>query len=63
MSRLRGTVSPGAALPPGGFKYVDITVYRQVGHSLGGILFGILGALVGRFLAARSERSETVGEH
>ncbi len=47
---------PGSA-PPGGYKDVDITVYKQTGHSLGAMLFGIIGAFAGRFFAARRERS------
>jgi hypothetical protein len=54
-----GNLVPGAAPPPGGYKTVDIRSYLQTGHSFGGMLFGIMGALVGRFIAARSGQSET----
>jgi hypothetical protein len=35
----------------------DLTPYEQVSHSLGIILFGLVGAVVGRLLAAKDERS------
>jgi hypothetical protein len=44
----------GPAPPAGGFKMVDLVAYRQAGHSLGAVLFGVVGALVGRFFAARN---------
>ena len=48
----------GAGPPqPGGFKTVDMTIYQQIGHSLGAMLFGIMGAFAGRFFAVRRERS------
>lgn len=55
---IRGRMVPGAAPPPGGYKKVDLGLYQQTGHSLAGILFGVLGALMGRFIAALSERAE-----
>ncbi len=56
-SGVRGTGTQLAAQPPGVYKTVDVIVYMQTGHSLGAMLFGILGAFAGRFFAARSERS------
>jgi hypothetical protein len=60
MTRLRSWSPPTASLP-GGFKSVDLTVYRQTGRSLGAMLFGILGAFAGRFFAARRERAANDG--
>ena len=34
-----------------------LTPYEQVGHSLGIVLFGSVGGVVGRFLAMRDERA------
>jgi hypothetical protein len=34
-----------------------LTPYEQVGHSLGIVLFGSVGAVVGRFLAMRDQRA------
>ena len=45
----------------GWVKTVNLTVYKQTGHSLGAMLFGILGAFAGRFFAARHERSANDG--
>jgi hypothetical protein len=50
---LVGKKGPGVA-PPGGYKVVALVAYRQVGHSLGAALFGLIGAAVGRSLAARA---------
>lgn len=36
-----------------------LTPYEQVGHSLGIVLFGSVGAFVGRFLAMRDERANS----
>jgi hypothetical protein len=63
----RGNVSPVAgnlmpAPPPGGPKTVYLVSYRQVGHTLGAALFGLLGALLGRFFAARSEAADRRGD-
>jgi hypothetical protein len=49
----RGKTGAGVAPPPGGWKRVDLTAYRRVGHSLGAVVFGLLGALVGRSFARR----------
>jgi len=45
-------------LPLGGHKTVDLIAYRQIGHTLGAVLFGLVGALVGGFFAARNEATE-----
>jgi hypothetical protein len=52
---LRG--APAGARSMGVVKIVDVTAYRQTGHSLGALLCGILGAFAGRIFAARRERS------
>jgi hypothetical protein len=44
-----------------GWRRVNMTAYKQTGHSLGAMLFGILGAFAGRFFAARRERSADPG--
>jgi hypothetical protein len=50
----------GPAPPAGGFKRVDLVAYRQAGHSLAAILFGLLGALVGRSFVARNEDDQSL---
>jgi hypothetical protein len=74
VERYRGNVSPVSgnlmpAPPPSGYKTVSLvskTVslvsYRQVGHTLGATLFGLIGALLGRFFAARNEAADRRGE-
>jgi hypothetical protein len=49
----RGVLRPGMAPPPGGWKSVDVACYRQVGHSLASLFFGLVGAFVGAIFAAR----------
>jgi hypothetical protein len=53
-----GRTTPGGAILAPGMRSVDGTADQQVGASLGAMLFGILGAVVGRFLAGRIEQSE-----
>jgi hypothetical protein len=60
---IRGNMSPVAvnllpAPPPGGYKTVLLVSYRQVGHALGAAFFGLIGALLGRFFAARNEAAD-----
>jgi len=64
---IRGNVGPTVGNlmpppPPGGYKQVSLVSYRQVGHSLGAALFGLVGALLGRFCAARSEAADGRGD-
>jgi hypothetical protein len=49
IARLQPYVYPS----PGGR---DLTSYEQVSYSLGVVLFGLVGAVVGRLLAAKDER-------
>jgi hypothetical protein len=42
--------------PPTAFPHEYLTPYEQVGHSLGIILFGLFGSVLGYFLAPRDER-------
>src|SRR5262249_29856727 len=47
---IRGNVGPATGNlmpppPPGGYKMVSLAHYRQVGHTLGAALFGLIGAL------------------
>jgi MFS family permease len=63
---IRGNVGPlvGNLMPPpppGGYKQVSLVSYRQVGHTLGAALFGLIGALLGRFFAARNEAADRRG--
>jgi hypothetical protein len=59
---IRGAGTPmGGGSIMGGIKTVDVTAYNQTGHSLGAMLFGIIGAFAGRFFAARRERSANDG--
>jgi hypothetical protein len=48
--------------PSGGYKQVSLVSYRQVGHTLGAALFGLVGALLGRFFAARDEAADRRGD-
>jgi hypothetical protein len=52
---------PGSA-PASGDRRVNLVPHRQVGHSLGAIAFGLLGALVGCRFAARVGRA-TLATH
>ena len=38
----------------------DLFQYYQVSHSLGIILFGLLGAVIGRLVAPRDDRPESL---
>ena len=52
--------SPSATPPPGVIPPTfDFDRYDQVSQLIGVILFGFLGAVVGRFIAARGARTET----
>jgi hypothetical protein len=51
-----GNLMPPA--PPGGYKTVALIHYRQVGHTLGAAIFGLIGALLGRFFGRRKEAAE-----
>jgi hypothetical protein len=64
---IRGNVGPATgnmmpSPPPGGYKTVSLIHYRQVGHTLGAALFGLIGALLGRFFAARNEAADRRGD-
>jgi hypothetical protein len=62
MSHFKGSATRlTAGTPPGGFKHVDTTIYSQTSHSVGAMLFGIVGAFAGRFFAGRRERSANDG--
>jgi hypothetical protein len=51
----------GPAPPPGGYKNIgSITPFVQASHCVGGVLFGILGAVVGHFISARSGHHEII---
>jgi hypothetical protein len=51
---------PGAAPPPGGYRNIgSISPYLQTGQCLGGMLFGIMGAVAGRLISARRGQIET----
>jgi hypothetical protein len=53
--------STTTAWPATGRRRVNLTAYQQTGHSLGAMLFGILGAFVGRFFGGRRGRSTNDG--
>jgi hypothetical protein len=59
VGRMTGNLMPPP--PPGGYKQVSLVSYRQVGHTLGAALFGLVGALLGRFFAARDEAADRRG--
>jgi hypothetical protein len=63
---IRGNVGPlvGNLMPPpppGGYKQVSLVSYRQVGHAPAAALFGLVGALLGRFFAARGGTADRRG--
>jgi hypothetical protein len=62
MVGFRGRMGAGAAMPPGGYKRVNLIAFRQVGHSLGAVAFGLIGALVGWCFATRNEATERRGD-
>jgi len=51
----------GNVLPPppfGGYKTISLIHYRQISHTLGAALFGLIGALLGRLVAAAERRDD-----
>lgn len=49
-----GGTSPGRFVPTGRML-IDRQNQRRIGHSLGALLFGLIGALIGRTLAGRDD--------
>jgi hypothetical protein len=49
------------SLPPPPVPFFDWQNLRRIGHSLGAVLFGLLGGLIGRVLARRDEPAEGGG--
>jgi hypothetical protein len=60
---LRGNVGPvtGNLMrppPPAGYRTVSLIQYRQVGHTVGAAVFGLIGALLGWFFAVHNEAAD-----
>jgi hypothetical protein len=52
---------PSTSPPPPPIPFIDWQNLRRIGHSLGAVLFGLLGGLIGRVLAGRDEPAEGGG--
>jgi hypothetical protein len=54
---ISGAMTPGQiAGSPAPVVFVNMLQFRRIGHCLGAILFGLVGAVVGRAMAARNDQ-------